>query len=169
MREVFLSKTMTTLIENKWVILLCLEILAWLSTFLMLYARYGLKSKLWFLISSIAFAITGVIPQMILGIINYWFTKELDLFTFIIVLIIGYGMTIGKKQVKKLDKWAEAKFSRKKLNIKGLEVSLNPLSKCIGLLSEIQKFYYTEGETDEIRLRNGNLSLTFSKWSNGYF
>ncbi|MGE7943139.1 hypothetical protein ACQKNB_13725 [Lysinibacillus xylanilyticus] len=50
---------------------------------------------------------------MILGIINYWFTKELDLFTLIIVLIIGYGMTIGKKQVKKLDKWAEAKFSRK--------------------------------------------------------
>lgn len=112
MREVYL-KTMTILIENKWVILLCLEILAWLSTFLMLYARYGMKSKLGFQISSIAFAITGVIPQVIMGIINYWFTKELDLFTFIVVLMIGYGMTFGKKQVKKLDKWAEARFSRK--------------------------------------------------------
>lgn len=105
---------MATLLEYKWIILLCLEILAWSSTFFMLYARYGMKSDKWFKIATILFAITGVIPQVTIGMINFWFTRELDLFTLILVLLIGYGMTIGKKQVKKLDKWAEAKFNRKK-------------------------------------------------------
>ena len=101
---------MDFLIENKWVILVCLEVLAWSSTFFLLYARYGLKSDLWFKVGTILFALTGVIPQVCMGIINFIFTKKMDLFTLIIVLLILYGFTIGKRHVKKLDAWAQSKF-----------------------------------------------------------
>ncbi|WP_312475160.1 hypothetical protein [Neobacillus sp.] len=103
---------MNFLIENKWAILVGLEVLAWSSTFLLLYARYGLKSNFWFKVATVLFALTGVIPQVLMGIINFISTKKVDLFTLIIVLLIIYGFTLGKKQVKKLDSWAKAKFSK---------------------------------------------------------
>jgi hypothetical protein len=100
------------LVENKWVILVSLEVLAWSSTFFMLYARYGLKSSFWFKVATVLFALTGVIPQVLMGIVNFIATKKIDLFTLIILLLILYGFTIGKKHVKKLDAWAQAKFSK---------------------------------------------------------
>ena len=104
---------MDFLIENKWAILVSLEVLAWSSTFFLLYARYGLKSSFWFKVGTVLFAVTGVIPQVLMGIINFISTKKVDLFTLIIVLLIIYGFTIGKSHVKKLDAWAQAKFSNK--------------------------------------------------------
>lgn len=103
---------MNILVDNKWVILGSLEVLAWLSTFFLLYARYGLKSGIWFKIATVLFALTGVIPQVLMGIINFISTKTIDLYTLIIVLLIIYGFTIGKSHVKKLDSWAQAKFSK---------------------------------------------------------
>ncbi|MEH7109382.1 hypothetical protein [Bacillus sp. JJ1764] len=103
---------MEFLVENKWVILVSLEVLAWSSTFFLLYARYGLKSSFWFKVATVLFALTGVIPQVLMGIVNFAATQEVDLFTLIIVLLIVYGFTIGKKHVKKLDTWAQRKFSR---------------------------------------------------------
>ncbi|HJV16271.1 MAG TPA: hypothetical protein VJ546_02620, partial [Bacillales bacterium] len=79
--------------------------------FFLLYARYRLKSDFWFKVATILFAITGVIPQVTMGIINFIVMKKVDLFTIIIVLLILYGFTIGKKHVKKMDSWAKKKFS----------------------------------------------------------
>lgn len=104
---------MDFLVENKWTILVSLEVLAWSSTFFMLYARYGLKSSFWFKIATVLFALTGVIPQVLMGIVNFIATKKVDLFTLIIVLLILYGFTIGKNHVKKLDTWAQRKFPNK--------------------------------------------------------
>ncbi|MEO2075811.1 MAG: hypothetical protein ABGX20_10490 [Bacillus sp. (in: firmicutes)] len=92
-------------------ILVVLEVLAWSSTFFLLYARYGLKSSFWFKVATVLFALTGVIPQVLMGIVNFIATKRIDIFTLIIVLLIVYGFTIGKKHVKKLDAWAQKKFS----------------------------------------------------------
>jgi len=103
---------MDFLLSNKWLILASFEVLAWLSTFFLLYARYGLQSSLWFKVATLLFAITGVIPQVIMGFINFMVTKKVDLFTLIIVLLILYGFTIGKGHVKKLDAWAQKKFSK---------------------------------------------------------
>ncbi|WNS73700.1 hypothetical protein RRV45_12300 [Bacillus sp. DTU_2020_1000418_1_SI_GHA_SEK_038] len=103
---------MNVLMENKWIILITLEVLAWASIFFLLYARYSLKSDFWFKVAAVLVAITGVIPQVLMGIINFIFTKKVDLFTLIIVLLILYGLTIGKKHVKKLDVWARVKFSK---------------------------------------------------------
>jgi hypothetical protein len=102
---------MDFLIENKWVILVTFEVLAWSSTFFLLYARYGLKSSFWFKVATVLFALTGVIPQVLMGIINFITTRKVDLFTLVIVLLIIYGFTFGKNHVKKLDAWAQAKFS----------------------------------------------------------
>ncbi|MDN3019883.1 hypothetical protein V7161_02150 [Neobacillus drentensis] len=107
---------MDFLVENKWAILVSLEVLAWSSTFFLLYARYGLKSDFWFKIATFLVIITGVIPQVLMGIINFISTGKLDLFTLIIVLLIIYGLTIGKQHVKKLDAWAQRKFSKNEEN-----------------------------------------------------
>ena len=100
------------LLENKWVILVSLEVLAWTSTFFLLYARYRLKSSFWFKVATVLFALTGVIPQVLMGIINFISSKRIDLFTLIIVLLLLYGFTIGKQHVKSLDAWAKTKFSK---------------------------------------------------------
>lgn len=99
------------LLEYKWIILIALEILAWGSTFFMLYARYSMRSNFWFRVGAVLFAVTGVIPQVAIGVLNFVASKELDLFTLVIVLLLVYGFTIGKKQVKQLDEWAEKRFS----------------------------------------------------------
>jgi hypothetical protein len=99
--------------QYKWIILIALEVLAWSSTFFMFYARYAMKSDFWFKVSVILFAATGVIPQVLMGIINFIATKELDLFTIVIVVLIVYGFTLGKKKVKQLDAWAQKKFAKK--------------------------------------------------------
>lgn len=104
---------MNTIMEYKWIILFALEIVAWSVTVFMFYARYRMQSILWFKISTVLFAITGVIPQIILGIVNFAMTNEIDFFTIVILLLVVYGFTLGKKQVKKLDAWAQVKFSRK--------------------------------------------------------
>jgi uncharacterized membrane protein len=103
---------MDFLVENKWIILVIFEVLAWSSTFFLLYARYGLKSSFWFKVATVLFALTGVIPQVLMGMINFIANRKVDLFTLIIVLLILYGFTIGKNHVKKLDAWAQAKFSK---------------------------------------------------------
>lgn len=104
---------MTFLVEYKWGILIVLEVLAWSCTFFLFYARYRLQSNFWFKVGSVLFALTGIIPQVIMGIFNFVIKGELDIFTSVIILLIIYGATIGKKQVKKLDAWAQRKFQMK--------------------------------------------------------
>ena len=96
---------------NKWAILLILEFVAWSATFCMFYARYKMKSQIWFKAATIALILTGVVPQVLLGIVNFAAVGEIDLFTVVIVILIMYGLTIGKQHVKKLDAWAMKKFS----------------------------------------------------------
>ncbi|UUZ83398.1 hypothetical protein LJK88_05775 [Paenibacillus sp. P26] len=106
-------KFIDMLVHYKWAILLGLEVLAWASTFFMLYARYRANSQLLFRIGAVLTVCTGVIPQVLLGIVNFVTFRKLDLFTGIIVLLILYGSTIGRGHVKKLDRWAQRKFARK--------------------------------------------------------
>lgn len=101
------------ILEYKWGILAMLEVLAWAATFFMFYARYGLRSNRLFKLGIFLTVITGVIPQVTMGIINYVSTRQIDIYTGVIVLLIIYGLTIGKKDVKKIDLWAKKKFSKK--------------------------------------------------------
>ncbi|PWK13403.1 hypothetical protein [Tumebacillus permanentifrigoris] len=109
---------MTAVLEYKWMILAVLEVVAWGMTFLMFYARYGMRSQLWFRVYAALFALTGLIPQVLIGILNFAVNRELDVFTLAIVLLLLYGATLGKSQVKKLDAWAERKFAKKETQAK---------------------------------------------------
>jgi hypothetical protein len=102
----------TFIMENKWAILLILEIFAWSATMFMFYARYKMHSPFWFKLASVILLLTGIIPQVFLGVLNFFTTRKIDLFTLIIVLLLIYGCTIGKKHIRKLDDWAQKKFMR---------------------------------------------------------
>lgn len=104
---------MAWLIEYKWPILLALEVLAWAATFFMVYARYRLQSPFWFKVGCGLGVLTGVIPQVGLGLANFVERREVDLFTLVIVLLIVYGLTVGKKHVRRLDEWARRRFAGK--------------------------------------------------------
>lgn len=99
------------IVENKWMILLVLEVFAWSATFFILYARYKMQSDFWFRVASAMLVMTGFVPQILLGVINFNETRESDLFTLVLVLLVVYGCTVGKKHVRKLDAWARVKFS----------------------------------------------------------
>lgn len=45
-----------------------------------------------------------------MGILNFFATWNIDWFTLIIVILIAYGLTFGKKEVKKTDGWMKRKF-----------------------------------------------------------
>ena len=104
------------IIDNKWLILLVLEVFAWSATFFMLYARYKMQSDFWFKAASAMLIMTGFVPQILLGVINFNETKELDLFTLVLVLLLVYGGTLGKKHVQKMDDWARTKFSNREID-----------------------------------------------------
>jgi hypothetical protein len=104
---------MALFLEYRWLILVVLEIIAWASTFLMFYARYRLRSNVWFRIGIALTVLTGVIPQVLMGILNYIGAGEIDLFTAVIVALIIYGATAGKKGVRRLDAWMQNKYGRK--------------------------------------------------------
>ncbi len=104
---------MNYILLNKWALLAALELLAWSSTFFMLYARYRMGSKVWFKIGAVLTVSTGVIPQVALGIINLIMQKKLDLF------YVGYSPPYPlrfnlrpQKKMKQLDQWARRKFSK---------------------------------------------------------
>lgn len=104
---------MAFFLEYRWLILAVLEVLAWASTFLMFYARYRLRSDALFRAGVVLTLLTGVIPQVAMGIINYLGTREIDLFTAVIVALILYGATAGKKDVRRLDTWMQNKYGRR--------------------------------------------------------
>ena len=101
--------------ENKWGVLLTLEFLAWSVTVFMFCARYKMQSSFWFKAASVMLLFTGVIPQVLLGIVNYIANREVDLFTLVVGCLIIYGLTIGKGHIKRIDAWAKIKFSKKRL------------------------------------------------------
>ena len=102
---------MAVVLVYKWYLLAGLEMVAWGVTFFLFYARYKLRSRPWFRAASVLFLLTGVIPQVLLGILNFLSSGQIDTFTLVIVLLLLYGATLGRRQVHRLDAWAKKKFS----------------------------------------------------------
>ncbi|WP_196605374.1 hypothetical protein [Pectinatus haikarae] len=98
------------ILDQKWLILFCLEILAWLITFFMLYVRYKMNSSGWFRISAVMFFVTGVIPQTLLGIVNFINAGQFDVFTAVLLMLLLYGFTLGRVHTRRIDRWAKRKF-----------------------------------------------------------
>ena len=105
---------MDFILEHKWIILLVLELFAWSLTFFIFYARYWMESKVWFQVGVVLYALTGIIPQVILGIINFFDKGTFDLFTVVVILLILYGFTIGKDHVRRMDAWIYHRFNKRR-------------------------------------------------------
>lgn len=104
-------------LKYKWEILIVCELIAWITTVYMIYARYWLNSKAQFYIFGGISIILGYVPHIGLGVLNFFHTKKIDFFSLFIVLLFTFAFTFGKKYVLKIDKaiknWAikaDAKF-----------------------------------------------------------
>ena len=81
------------ILDYRWQLLGIFEVLAWTVTFLLFYVRYRLQSLRWFRILSVLFFCTGVIPQVSLGLVNFYQQGEVDGFTLVIVLLL-FGVLV---------------------------------------------------------------------------
>lgn len=98
------------ILDYKWIFLCLLEVTAWSITFFGIYARYKIKSEKGVRIAAILFFFTGVFPQIILGILNFIINKKIDVFTLVVVGVLLYGATVGRKQIQKIDRWIKRKI-----------------------------------------------------------
>lgn len=107
------------IINYKWWLLLTFEILAWTSTFLMLYARYFMESDRVFKIATILVVVTGIVPHISLAILDIVQEGKINAFPIVIVALIIYGLTFGKKAVQNLDRavkrWADNKKGKTRI------------------------------------------------------
>jgi hypothetical protein len=90
-------------IHYKWYLLLVAEILAWTSTFSMFVARYWWESRLGFWVSFVLSLVTGIGIQLSIALIHVFKGGTIGIFEIVVVLLILYGCTYGKKHVKILD------------------------------------------------------------------
>lgn len=91
------------LLQHKWLLLVLAEALAWITTITMFLARYWWESKAGFWISFILSIVTGIGIQLCIAFINIIKGQNLGLFEVAVILLILYGSTYGKKQIKSLD------------------------------------------------------------------
>ncbi|MCM3574190.1 hypothetical protein M3172_13420 [Mesobacillus subterraneus] len=94
---------MEFLITYKWLILISFETFAWLATFYMFYARYWLQSHAQFLIALTLAGLTGYVPHITLGVLDYINTGKISFFIISIITLLIIGATLGKKYIIKID------------------------------------------------------------------
>ncbi|PLT32533.1 hypothetical protein CUU64_18690 [Bacillus sp. V5-8f] len=99
------------ILEHKWEILFYTEIMGWILTIFLLFARYYFQSKIAFLMSIILIFIVDYIPSIVLPVLDFFYTDNLQLwvkdggflFSLTAVLLFIVGGTIGKRYVKIID------------------------------------------------------------------
>lgn len=106
---------MTQLIEYKWWILLLSEIIAWIATFYMCFARYWLQSKMQFLIAGGIALITGYAPHIVLVILDFLKYGRFQFFSLFVVILLLLGFTLFKKYIVWVDKWIQVWANRKRI------------------------------------------------------
>lgn len=102
---------MEWILQNKWLVLLMLEIVAWVSTFLFLYFRYWKDILFWTRFWLMAMIFTGFAPQLSIMVVNMWATRSVGFFEAVILFLVIYSFIWGKKDIALLDRkmraWAD--------------------------------------------------------------
>ncbi|WP_442596691.1 hypothetical protein [Neobacillus sp. D3-1R] len=106
------------LMEYKWWILLLSEIIAWLATIYMCFARYWLQSKTQFIIWGTVAIITGYFPHITLLILDFLKYGTFHFFSIFVVILLLLGLTIFKKYIVLLDKWIQDWANKSRVNQK---------------------------------------------------
>ncbi|MDQ0252822.1 hypothetical protein J2S74_000194 [Evansella vedderi] len=92
------------IIDYKWHLLILSEILGWGFTFVMIYARYFLESKILFWLSLVITLFLCYVLDIYLFFLSYTSGERfLGWYEWTIILLFVYLFTVGKKHLKKLD------------------------------------------------------------------
>ena len=104
---------MDLLMEYKWALLVGAEASFWLLSGVFLVLRYwaGLDRL------SVVFLVLIVADNLVilgLGVLDYLYTGEFATYQFAIAAVLLYGVTLGKRDFKRLDAYLKRKIEKRK-------------------------------------------------------
>jgi hypothetical protein len=90
--------------ELKWVLAIVLEAGFWimLAAFLVLRYRYGMESITRLFVVGVVLDTLGILA---LGVWDFAAAGEVSLYTVFIAALLAYALTLGKKDLRRLDAW----------------------------------------------------------------
>jgi hypothetical protein len=95
--------------ELKWALAIGFELAFWLmlATFLVLRYRYGVQGITRLFVIGVVLDTAGIVA---LGIWDFAETGAVNSYTIFVVALIGYSLTYGKKDMRRLDRWMARKL-----------------------------------------------------------
>jgi hypothetical protein len=95
--------------ELKWALAIGFEAAFWLmlAAFLVLRYRYRVEGITRFFVIGVVLDTIGILA---LGVWDYAETGKVSGYTLFIAALIGYSLTYGKKDMRRLDRWMAAKL-----------------------------------------------------------
>ena len=93
--------------ELKWALAIGLEVAFWvmLAAFLVLRYRFGIESVTRLFVLGVVLDTAGIVA---LGVWDFAQTGRISGYTIFISALIGYSLTYGKKDMRRLDSWMAA-------------------------------------------------------------
>jgi hypothetical protein len=90
--------------ELKWILAIGFEVAFWamLAAFMVLRYRYGMERITRAFVIGVVLDTAGILA---LGIWDYAETGRISSYTLFIVALIAYSLTLGKKDMRRLDRW----------------------------------------------------------------
>jgi hypothetical protein len=95
--------------ELKWILAIGFEVAFWamLAAFLVLRYRYGMEGITRVFVIGVVLDTAGILA---LGIWDFAETGTVSSYTLLIVALIVYSLTFGKKDMRRLDRWMARKL-----------------------------------------------------------
>jgi drug/metabolite transporter (DMT)-like permease len=95
--------------DVKWALAIGLEAAFWLmlAAFLVLRYRYGMESITRLFVIGVVLDTLGILA---LGVWDFAETGRVSGYTLFIAALIGYSLTWGKRDMRRLDRWMAAKL-----------------------------------------------------------
>ena len=95
--------------ELKWALAIGLEAAFWLmlAAFLVLRYRFEMEGVTRFFVIGVVIDTLGILA---LGVWDFLETGKVSGYTLFITALIGYSLTYGKKDMRRLDRWMAAKL-----------------------------------------------------------
>jgi hypothetical protein len=96
--------------ELKWILAIALEAGFWLmlGAFLVLRYRYGLESVTRLFVIGVVLDTAGLLA---LGVWDFATTGNVNAYTLFIAGLLAYALTLGKRDLARLDAWMARKIS----------------------------------------------------------
>jgi hypothetical protein len=90
--------------ELKWILAIGLEAAFWLmlAAFLVLRYRHGMEGVTRLFVVGVLLDTAGILA---LGVWDYLETGRVSGYTVFIAVLVGYGLTFGKGDMRRLDRW----------------------------------------------------------------